>query len=65
LKRPKLVCVKCSSDEKNNPTIKDIELSPMEEEFFGDTDAEFETWECPKCNYRIWVRTNLENPVVK
>ena len=59
--RPKFICVKCSTNEKTNPTMEDVELVPLESEFFGDEDAEFETWQCIRCKYKLWVRVNLNN----
>ena len=56
-----LICVNCSTnDEKNNPKSEDIELMSISEEYFDSEDAEFETYQCPRCNYKLWIRTNLK-----
>jgi len=58
--RPKLICVKCSSeDEQNNPICEDIQLVPIEQEFFGDDDGEFEVWQCIRCKYKLWLRADF------
>lgn len=59
--RPKLVCVKCSTDEKTNPTCEDVGLVAIESEFFGDDDAEFEVWQCIRCQYKLWIRRDFPN----
>lgn len=58
----KLICVNCSSnDEQHNSKMFDIELISLSEKFFDNDDAEFEVWQCPRCMYKLWIRTNLNN----
>lgn len=66
--RNKLICIKCSTDEKNNPSLKDIEFKPLEDETMivdYDHGIYYEMWECPKCGYQLWLKPTYEEPLAE
>ena len=65
--RDKLICIKCSSDEKTNPRLEDIEFKPLVDESLTD-DPElgiYETWQCPRCGYKLWLKLTYEKPLTE
>ncbi len=59
--RNKLICIKCSSDEKTNPRLEDIEFKPLVDESVGDIESGvYETWQCPRCGYKLWLKLNYK-----
>ncbi|MGI0026789.1 MAG: hypothetical protein ACREAD_02985 [Nitrosopumilaceae archaeon] len=54
-------------DENTNPRGEDIEFKPLvDEDLLGDLESGFyETWQCPKCGYKLWLKLISEKPLTE
>ena len=54
-----MICAHCSQDEEHNPQCEDIKLVETLENF--EDDDEYKSWQCPKCQYKLWTKMNTDD----